>query len=201
MQCSVSVPEGLTSYLMRNVELRSVGDSGRRVSLTIVPEIQSAAASVKWHSAFLAPFPTFSAIYWLFCNFCSTGKAMYQFKKVDRYFRWGIRSFLAGGKKKLEKSSAVLLMCKVAGFCRYTLFSRVAGAEVLSGITTTRSLRYWKTGIELSSNCCPNRSRVQVITRRVPCWQPLATHRGDRFNGVAFTTEAITHPQLHMSKL
>jgi hypothetical protein len=35
---------------------------------------------------------------------------MYQFNKVDRYFRWGIRSFLAGGKKKLEKSSAVLLM-------------------------------------------------------------------------------------------
>jgi hypothetical protein len=65
---------------------------------------------VKWHSAFFAPFPSFSAIYWLFCNFRSTGKAMYQFKKVDRYFRWGIRSFLAGGKKKLEKSSAVLLM-------------------------------------------------------------------------------------------
>jgi hypothetical protein len=65
---------------------------------------------VKWHSAFLAPFPTFSAVYWLFCTFCSTGKVMYQFKKVDRYFRWGIRSFLAGGKKKLEKSSAVLLM-------------------------------------------------------------------------------------------
>jgi hypothetical protein len=67
-------------------------------------------ASVKWHSAFLAPFPTFSAIYWSFCNFCSTGKAMYQLEKVDRYFRWGIRSFLAGGKKKLEKSSAALLM-------------------------------------------------------------------------------------------
>jgi hypothetical protein len=54
---------------------------------------------VKWHSAFFAPFPTFLAIYWLFCNFRSTGKAMYQFKKVDQYFRWGIQLFLAGGKK------------------------------------------------------------------------------------------------------
>jgi hypothetical protein len=44
---------------------------------------------------------------------------MYQFKKVDRYFRWGIRSFLAGGKKKLEKSSAVLLMHYFADELRF----------------------------------------------------------------------------------
>ena len=50
LQHSISVPEGLTSYLTRHVELRSVGDSGGRVSLTIVPlEMQSAAA--RWQDS------------------------------------------------------------------------------------------------------------------------------------------------------
>jgi hypothetical protein len=56
-------------------------------------------ASVKCHSAFFAPFPTFSAIYWLFCSFCSTRKAMYQFKKLIGIFGGESDRFWLVGKK------------------------------------------------------------------------------------------------------
>jgi hypothetical protein len=87
---------------------------------------------------------------------------MYQFKKVDRYFRWGIRSFLAGGKKKLEKSSAILLMYDGGGR------SRVVGnliqqldfhALSIALLATTASQNMWDYG-RLAQKWDAGRTRV-----------------------------------------